>query len=320
MNSFSNRNRLLIIGILSALFVISSFSLYNAFNAFSTGVINYFSNTIYIIPPILDGLVLSLLFIAFLFVVRLNDPSKLFKGFIITFIVMISILSLALIINILLTTIDYGWKDMNQSSFHQGLYMDMITEVLMIGLFIYPLVISIKKYKKADYYKPVDTDEKPIKIKFGNVLYVTFMTLLVQTLTGIFIVPLHIFFEGYFDPNWYGIIPVIIMGLSPLACYILYFIYKARKNDKKFYLISLLMVTITLFVSCAWTFVVYIIHPRFIYESMQPFFPIGMAINIPLAPVASILFTIMCLLVASIKYLRHYHEKKNSQQKEIAKF
>ena len=293
--------------LISLLFILCLSGQNLAFVYLSASLPNYFTDLLEKGPMMVDCYLPTIAFVGLIFFLQSKSYTQKLKITRNTSIIISSLAFIDLIINLIMTSFDYGWIDGSLSYFHSKLYGQMVIE-LVIVLLIPVLPIIYYYYLKKIELKD-DENIEVNKIKISNIVLTLFITTLVILLASFAYTSINIYFDNYLEPTWYGIIPTLGLCLLPLMCVVIYHIYRVNNKNIKVWLKGMLIISLTLLSLCVWVFIVYLINPRYIYESMQSIFVFGMVIDIPLGPLVAIIYTIICLLVASIKYLRFKHEE-----------
>lgn len=285
------------------LLIINLNALYEGYLALTTIITNGFSNFFTNLPLMLHSLSLIILLMGALFSLNRNSIKATCHSFLITSIVSSSIFLTALILNILNLTFVHGWVFNFNSNFYGKIYSYMCLDIFYITILVMFIVLYKNLIESFDEEENDFINDKPYS--FGRMVYYTFVVTFALTLASFTFKATYVYKDNYIEPYWYGMIPVLFLLTLPFGSLVFYFIYKIN-NKKNFWLLSLVILGGSLFICCLWTFIVYLIEPRFIYLSMQALFPLGLAIKIPLAPLFAIVFMVVVLLIACIKYIRRY--------------
>ena len=107
----------------------------------------------------------------------------------------------------------------------------------------------------------------------------------------------------YFDPNWYGMVPVILSFLTISIELVFYSLYQYAPNEekRKWQFRGVLVTLIITLVLYTWLAIALMINSRLIIESLSNFFILGYTIKIPIGLFLNALIVLITCLVAIIK-------------------
>ena len=206
---------------------------------------------------------------------------------------------IALIFQILIITFIYGWNGLSTTLTPLFPFDVLVFQILFIILGVTCLVYSFKNRNM------ILVEATLPKLKKGKVVAFSFMVAFSEYFFGILSIIPDVYFDGYLDPNWWMIIPTLMLNLLPLAMLILYFLYQHHFKSDKFYFASLLSLGVVVLVICVLLLIANIVNSKYIYESMQPFYQLGLTFNIPCAVILLPIGTIIILIVATIRFLKN---------------
>lgn len=109
--------------------------------------------------------------------------------------------------------------------------------------------------------------------------------------------------DGFFDTNFFLMIPVCIILILPCLVIMLNVVYIRMGHLEIVKTKGLYVLGITYLASIIWLIISYIINPRFIPQSMTPFFQLGTAAKIPLGLIVTAVILFIILAFAFINLL-----------------
>lgn len=123
---------------------------------------------------------------------------------------------------------------------------------------------------------------------------------------------LGLFFQAFFiidsfDPNWYGMIPAILLNLVPFMSLLMFVYYRHQKDEKakrKIFGLSLISLLSATFALLLWELIAVLINPYLFTQSLSNFYLLGYAIKIPLGYFLIIIMLFVEYLVIIIRYCK----------------
>lgn len=294
------------------LFILGSLTTFYGFHILIPVITFYGRGLLNFLPTILTMAVpLFSIIVLWIYIHNKNIKSK-WKTIYIYGLILTGVMFAAIIFQIIIITFIYGWNGLSTSVTPLFPFDVLVFQILFLILGIICLVYS---YKNRNMFLVETTFPK---LKKGKAVAFSFMVAFSEYFFGILALIPDVYFDGYFDPNWWMIIPTLMLNLLPLAMMILYSLYKHHFKSDKFYFVSLLSLAVVVFVIGALLLIANIVNSKYIYQSMQPFYQLGLTLNIPFAVILLPIGTIILLIVATIRFLKNNktYEKETNKQKE----
>lgn len=187
-------------------------------------------------------------------------------------------------------------------------YDVLVMQILFMALGILSIVYSIKT---REYRNVVPTVAETISK--GKIAAFSTVVAFATHFAGAAIAFPYVLIDGYFDPNWWAMIPMLLMFYIPIAMVLTYLYYLDTKDDKVYYR-GLLIIGGAFAILLIWVLIAFAVNPRFIYESMCPFFLFGFSLKIPLGFYILLGLSLVLLLIAGVKFIIKYTSKKKYEQ------
>ena len=129
----------------------------------------------------------------------------------------------------------------------------------------------------------------------------------------------HLIGDGCFDPDFIFIIPVFLLFLTPMMCFVFFTFYKHAKEEKKkkIHLIGNIICLSVYVALSIWIVLGYIVSPYYVPHSISGLFPFGYAAKTPAGFFVIALLVIIPLVVSFVKYAKRYCKKNEQKQEEI---
>lgn len=287
------------------LFLFGSLTSFYGLFLFIPVITHYFRGLLNLLPTILTyAIPLFLIIILWIFIHNKNVKSR-WKTIYICGLILTGVMFICLISHLLIMGFIYDFKI--STSISPLFPYDVL--VFQIIYFAIGIICLIHSYKTRDLLFVAPTFE-PLKKR--KVVAFSFMVALCEYFLGILVIIPDVYFDGYIDSNWWMIIPTLLLNLLPVSMLIIYFLYKHIFNTRKFFLVSLISLICVTLVLVFLLLVSYIVNPKYIYESMQPFYQLGLTINIPFTIFLIPIGTIILLIVATRNFLKN----NNTYEKE----
>jgi len=224
-------------------------------------------------------------------------------------IVLVTLMALCIPFHILSIQVSFGWAPLYGVLSPLFPYDQL---VLMILYLILGIGVAIYVVRHRDYDFVSVTLPNPMRKR--TYVAMAFVSSFTAYFLGLFFEVFFIF--DYVDPNWYGMIPVILFNFVPILGFKLYFYYRhIADEDKKqhYYFRSLLIYTITTLVLLTWVIIAVIINPYLFPESLSNFFMLGFAAKVPIGFFVLLILIFVESLVAVIRYCQRYLKKSHEK-------
>lgn len=170
-------------------------------------------------------------------------------------------------------------------------------------IFIALGILSIIRSIKTKEYKNIPSTVQEVITK-GKIAKFSVAICFATWFAGASLAFPYVLIDGYMDPNWWMMIPVFLLFYVPLLEVLAYLHYQDQKENKnKVYYKHLLTLCSLFAVLVIWILIAFIINPRFIYESMAPYFLFGFSLKIPAGFYICLVGSLVLLLIAGIKFI-----------------
>lgn len=216
--------------------------------------------------------------------------------------ILLILMAICIPFHILSISSSFGWAPLYGMLSPLFPYDQLVLMVLYLGLAIYLYIYNTqhKEYKKV---------EKTIANPLRRRAYVA--SAFAFAFTAYFTcVNIHVFnIIDWWDPNWYGMVPMILSHFLPLVALILFVIYKHidPTRQRKFYRNSIIALLSCFVGLLAWFFIALSFNFYFVSESMSSFYPLGYAAKMPGGFMVVCIMIFVELLVSFIRYRKIYH-------------
>lgn len=124
------------------------------------------------------------------------------------------------------------------------------------------------------------------------------------------------FIMDYIDPNWYGMIPAIVLNLLPIASFVMFATYRHQVDEdkkRKIYLFSLASLSLSTLLLLLWVLIAVLINPYLFPQSLSNFYMLGYAAKMPIGFFIIIILLFVEYLISFIRYRKKYLMTKDEK-------
>lgn len=303
-------NKILRILLISVIYVVVSLSTFIAVKIFFPIISNYGLNSISIIPGFLTYIMpLFIFFMVILYIHASTINNKrmilLILGLVITLFGVFGIIMAA----ILMGVVYEGNTIVGNTTPIFPL------DVLLINMLYLLLGISLLVFKHIDKNNEIINPIMTKKISNKKFVLLGFylpfsMYFFGQCLWGFMYV-----FEGYWSPNWYGVMPAYFL-FALMTVGLIFFIncvHDDKHNKNRLALISLLSTFLYLAIFGIWFLIAIFVNPYLVPESMQWEFEILYSISYPFGLLIIVLWVLIPLIYYFAKTIRNSRKEKTNR-------
>lgn len=306
-------NKVLKCIVLSFIYIFVSLSTFYAIKIFFPLISNYGLNSLSIIPAFLTYIMpLFLMFMGFLFIHSTKKEHMRFNMMITSLILFLFGL-FGVIMSIILMTIVYNGKVVVGN-----LTYLFPLDILLINILYILLSICLHLIKNMDvknnFLHPRCVEKVGALRKTMLGFYLPFSTYFF----GQFLYGFMYVFEGYWSPNWYGMIPAYFLFAAMTFSLILFVIYfhNHKNNKNRLALICLISSFLYVFIFGIWFIIANIINPYLLSESLQWELSILYSIKYPFGLLIASLGALIPTIYYVIRFLIKLSKEKNKANEQ----
>lgn len=204
---------------------------------------------------------------------------------------------ICLVAHILMISTEFGWRLYNNMSW---LYPFDILALLVIflGIGIYALISSFKNkaFRDVEMTQPVTKRRVYVAMWFAICMSAYYVGAGLKAFA----------LMDHFDPNWWMMIPVILVNFLLAFSVGLYVWYKQgdEEDRKKRHFKAIVIILSTSAVLAIWILIGMLVNPYFFPQSLNSHYPLGYLIKMPIGLFIEIAGLIALYTVSIVKYAK----------------